>query len=184
MAGRAMRRRELHAGASRDTTPGRTQMLARSRYHRRAFSLVELVIVVVIIGIIAAIAIPRMSRGAAGAADSALSANLAILRNAISLYEQEHGGAFPVETTFEDQLTKYTDDQGAVSATKTGNYIYGPYLKAVPPCPVGPQKGKVGVAATGSETTSDGWSYEQTTGTIKSNTGTARDVRNILYTDY
>src|SRR5262245_11019580 len=62
---------------------------------RRAFSLIELVIVVVIIGIIAAIAIPRMSRGSAGAADSALAQNLAILRNAIDMFQTEHGGVFP-----------------------------------------------------------------------------------------
>jgi prepilin-type N-terminal cleavage/methylation domain-containing protein len=68
-------------------------MLAATRVNR-AFSLIELVIVVVIIGIIAAIAIPRMSRGAAGAADSSLTANLAVLRNSIDLYQTEHGGTY------------------------------------------------------------------------------------------
>ena len=58
---------------------------------RKGFSLIELVIVVVIIGIIAAIAIPKMSKGAAGAGDSALQGNLAVLRNAIELYNSEHG---------------------------------------------------------------------------------------------
>src|SRR6478672_10320323 len=82
---------------------------------RRGFSLIELVIVVVIIGIIAAIAIPRMSRGSAGAADNALAQNLAILRNAIDMYQTEHNGAYPApagSATIEDLLTKYSDAGG------------------------------------------------------------------------
>src|SRR5215212_5983808 len=86
---------------------------------RRGFSLIELVIVVVIIGIIAAIAIPRLSRGASGAADSALSGNLSVLRNAIDLYATEHGGSYPALSTFDTQLTQFTDASGATSATKT-----------------------------------------------------------------
>src|SRR5580765_2495355 len=88
---------------------------------RRAFSLIELVIVVVIIGIIAAIAIPRMSRGTAGAGDSALGGNLSVLRSAIELYASEHGGVFPGNksgVTVEDQLTKFSKDDGGVSDTK------------------------------------------------------------------
>src|SRR5688572_31164134 len=99
---------------------------------RGGFSLIELVIVVVIIGIIAAIAIPRMSRGTAGAADSALGGNLNVLRNAIELYATEHASKFPghhATATPEEALTMYTDDAGATSATRTGNFIYGPYLR-------------------------------------------------------
>src|SRR5437764_10492917 len=88
-----------------------------SRCTRSAFSLIELVIVVVIIGIIAAIAVPRMSRGAAGAGDSALAGDLATLRNAIDLYQTEHGGIYPTdENSISGQLTGYTDDAGAVGA--------------------------------------------------------------------
>src|SRR5947207_15881294 len=102
------------------------------------FSLIELVIVVVIIGIIAAIAIPRLSRGSAGAADSAVSGNLAVLRSAIDLYATEHGGGYPSVGTFDSQLTQYTDSSGSFAASKTGNFIYGPYLRKIPPLPVGP----------------------------------------------
>src|SRR4051812_8894152 len=86
---------------------------ARAPQARRGFSLIELVIVVVIIGIIAAIAVPRMSRGSQGASDSALGANLAVLRNAVDLYQTEHQ-AYPaagVGATSADllrQLTQYT----------------------------------------------------------------------------
>src|SRR3954466_4104031 len=89
---------------------------------RQGFSLIELVIVVVIIGIIAAIAIPRMSRGSQGAADSALAQNLSIIRNALDMYQTEHGGVFPAANgsiTVSDLFLKYsTVDGTAVSATK------------------------------------------------------------------
>src|SRR5262245_30706777 len=139
---------------------------------RQGFSLIELVIVVVIIGIIAAIAIPRLSRGAAGAADSALSGNLAVLRNAIDLYATEHGGTYPALATFDNQLTQYTDVSGTPSATKTSSAIYGPYLRKVPPLPVGSYKNNATVidGSSGSPGASaGGWFYNASTGDIKAN---------------
>lgn len=149
---------------------------------RRAFSLIELVIVVVIIGIIGAIAIPRMSRGSEGAADSAVAANLAVLRNAIDLYATEHGGAFPALATFEDQMTKYTDAAGTVSATKTTTAIYGPYLRSVPPLPVGVNKGKNTLAA--AYAANVGWVYTETTGVIIAGTSTEKDKTEKAYNTY
>jgi type II secretory pathway pseudopilin PulG len=144
--------------------------------------MIELVIVVVIIGIIAAIAIPRLSRGSAGAADSAVSANLAVLRKAIELYQAEHG-TLPSATSIAAQLTEYTDDSGATSATKTGAYIYGPYVRSIPPLPVGAKKGKTGIAAADGATV--GWIYDESTGKISANTGTTEvDARGIKYSDY
>lgn len=148
---------------------------------RRAFSMIELVIVVVIIGIIAAIAVPRMSRGAEGAKDSTLIANLTVLRNAIDLYQTEHA-AYPAVASIVAQLTTYTDANGGTSASKDATHIYGPYLRAVPELPVGPQKGQTGIAASASGTV--GWIYDETTGKIYANTGTLRDASNKLYTDY
>src|SRR4051812_41843277 len=112
-------------------------MLAASRTHNRAFSLIELVIVIVIIGIIAAIAVPRMSRGAAGAADSALTADLARLRNAIDLFQSEHAGVYPTgpAPNVVAQLTTYSNDAGATNASKTVAFIYGPYLRTIPTLP-------------------------------------------------
>jgi len=148
-------------------------MLARASFARRAFSLIEVVIVVVIIGIIAAIAIPRMSRGSAGASNSALSGNLAVLRSAIDLYATEHNGEFPEVATVVAQLTTYSDHTGATSATKTGAYIYGPYLRDVPALPVGAKKGSTTIAA--ADGAGVGWIYNETTGAIAANT-TAGEV--------
>ncbi len=113
----------------------------------RAFSLIELVIVVVIIGIIAAIAIPRLSRGAAGAADAALIGDLAVMRAGIDLYETEHVGDQPTLASFVNQMTQFTDANGNTSATKGGLFIYGPYLRQVPPLPVGAQKAQTKIKA-------------------------------------
>lgn len=155
------------------------------RESRRGFSLIELVIVVVIIAIIAAIAIPRMSRGAAGATDTAMSANLRVLRNAVDLYAQEHGGTYPTVSNINatpGALTAFSDDNGALSATKTGNYIYGPYLRTVPGVPLGTEKGAgTFAAAAGSNV---GWVYDAATGAVTANTGTLTDVKGKLYTTY
>lgn len=157
---------------------------------RRGFSLIELVIVVVIIGIIAAIAIPRMSRGSAGAADSAVTGNLAVLRNAVDLYATEHGGTFPAVATFESQLTQYTDASGTPSATKTSTAIYGPYIRKVPPLPVGPTGYKNATTvldgSSGTPGTAAGaWFYNATTGDIKPNLAdSVKDESNKAYNTY
>ncbi len=143
--------------------------------NRRAFSLIELVIVIVIIGIIAAIAIPRMSRGAEGAAEGALDGDLAVMRNAVDLYAAEHLGAFPAVATFVAQMTTYSDASGGTSATKTATHIYGPYLRKLPPMPLGAHKGDAGVVApvavppTAEVAGANGWLYDAATGQIWAN---------------
>lgn len=155
---------------------------------RRGFSLIELVIVVVIIGIIAAIAIPRLSRGASGAADSAVAGNLSVLRNAIDLYATEHGGTYPAVATFADQLTQYTDGTGATSTTKTATAIYGPYMRKMPPLPVGTNKNSATVVDGSSGTpgaSAGGWFYNPSTGEIKANTAdTEKDAGGKAYNAY
>lgn len=149
----------------------------------RAFSLVELVIVVVILGIIAAIAIPRMSRGAQGAVESRLRSDLAVLRSAINLYAAEHNATFPATATFAAQLTGYTDIDGNTNATKTGAYIYGPYIEAIPALAVGSNKGKSGVAAATGPTI--GWIYLQASGTISANLPVGEvDSSGVPYANY
>ena len=149
---------------------------------RWGFSLLEVVIVVAIIAILAAIGIPRMSRGAKGASDSALSGDLAVLRQAIDLYATEHGGSLPSAATINDQLAQYTDGTGATSATKDETYIYGPYVRSVPPLSLGARKGGTKIAtADGSDV---GWLYTESTGDIKANTTTEKDDADKLYNTY
>jgi prepilin-type N-terminal cleavage/methylation domain-containing protein len=139
----------------------------------RAFSLIELIIVVVIIGIIAAIAVPRLSRGSEGAADAALIGDLAVLRSALDLYETEHVGTLPSVAEFENQMTLFTDINGNSNATKTGAFIYGPYLRELPPLPVGSMRGNTAIKiAPPTGTLSAGWAYDPATGEIRANCAT------------
>ncbi|MFG0284597.1 MAG: prepilin-type N-terminal cleavage/methylation domain-containing protein [Phycisphaerales bacterium JB039] len=149
----------------------------------RAFSLIELVIVVVILGIIAAIAAPRMSRGSKGAIDSALKSDLAVLRNAIELYQIEHDGLYPTELNFASQLEGFTSITGAFQSSKDATHYLGPYIASVPSLTVGPNKGASGVAAASGPGV--GWIYNETTGTISANVpaGVADD-RGVDYADY
>jgi prepilin-type N-terminal cleavage/methylation domain-containing protein len=142
--------------------------MKRHGYTRRGFSLLEVVIVVAIIAILAAIGIPRMSRGAKGASDAALTGDLATLRNAIDLYAAEHSGAFPTATDINTQLTQYTNVSGVVSVSKTTTHIYGPYMRSIPPLPVGTRKGNSLIADANG--VGVGWIYNATDGAIKSNT--------------
>lgn len=147
------------------------------------FTLLEMMLVVVIIALIAAIAIPKFSRGAAGANDSAVAANLAVLRNAIDMYQAEHGNTYPTVATFVNQLTQFTDASGAAVATKDTTHIYGPYLRSIPALPVGAAKGSTGVAAAAA--TGIGWIYTVASGTITTNTTTTEvDSAGNAYTTY
>ena len=137
------------------------------RKRNEAFSLLELVILVVIIGIVAAIAIPRLSRGSAGAADAALARDLAVLRNAIDWFAAEHPGKLPTVANISNQLSQYTDDAGGAQAGKDPTHIYGPYVRKIPPLPVGARKGQVGISDADAATI--GWIYNETMGVIYAN---------------
>jgi len=158
-------------------------MVGMMRTRRAGFSLIELVIVIAILGILAAVAVPRMSRGAAGATSSRLRADLATMRSALELYYAEHNNTYPALADFEDALVnQYTDVDGNLNATKTGVYIYGPYLKEIPAIQVGPRKGSTGVGS--ADAAGIGWIYDETTGVITANTSTATDDSGTLYTTY
>jgi len=168
-------------------------MIGRSKRARRGFSLIELVVVVVIIGIIAAIAIPKMSKGAQGAADSALTGDLALIRQAIDMYANEHGGSLPSSTNIAAQLTQYSNADGSKTAaakdtTAANQIVYGPYLRAIPPLPVNssivatpPLKGQ---ATIGPSTSTPAWVYDSTLGTVTANTGTQTDSAGNPYSNY
>jgi hypothetical protein len=138
-----------------------------------------------------------MSRGSQGASDSALGANLAVLRNAVDLYQTEHQ-AYPaagVGATSADllrQLTQYTDGAGTsnATATKDTGHSFGPYLRKIPPLPVGSKKGQstIKIAATDTEapgTSTEAWIYYPTTGEVKANLiVTELDGKDVAYNTY
>lgn len=158
-------------------------MVGMMRTQRAGFSLIELVIVIAILGILAAVAVPRMSRGAAGATSSRLRADLSTMRSALELYYAEHNNTYPTEANFTNALvTQYSDVDGNLNATKTGVFIYGPYLKEIPTIQVGSRKGSNGVAA--ADAAGIAWLYNETTGAITANTATATDDTGTLYSTY
>lgn len=158
-------------------------MFGMMRTHRAGFSLIELVIVIAILGILAAVAVPRMSRGAAGATSSRMRSDLSTMRSALELYYAEHNNNYPAVGDFNNALVaQFSDVDGNLNATKTGVFIYGPYLKEVPTIQVGAQKGNNGVAA--ADAAGIAWLYNDTTGVITPNTGTVTDDTGTLYTAY
>jgi general secretion pathway protein G len=152
-----------------------------------AFSLVELVIVVVIIGIIAAIAIPRVSGASQGAREAALRADLKLLRDAIDGYAAEHGGDWPAfrpagagatvssPEAFERQLLWHTTDTGDARQSPDSTHVFGPYLRKIPPLPVGANAGRSAIYSVnhfvtpGAAGADYGWEYEPYTGRIRAN---------------
>jgi len=149
----------------------RSRPLRQSRRRSRSgggFSLIELVIVIVIIAIIAAIAIPRLSRSSEGAADAATAQNVAVLQKAVDLYAAEHGN-YPDPDQVHDQLTLYTDSNGAVSKEKSPPFTFGPYVRKLPPLTTGPNKGSSDIGAKGKSGIA--WIYDGTTGVVTVNTG-------------
>jgi len=153
----------------------------------RGFSLIELVIVIVILGLIAGIAIPRLTRASQGSAEAALRADLKMLREAIDLYAVEHNGDWPslraagdgvgpqTSEAFKRQLTWYTAENGEASRTKDATHYLGPYLRKIPPLPVGSRAGKDAVALMNHFSTPGivgpdyGWEFEQYFGPIRAN---------------
>ena len=156
------------------------------RTRQSAFSLIELIVVVVIIGIIAAIAIPHLGRGAQAAADAALAQDLAQIRQAIDAFQAEHGGTYPTMGMINSALTLYTDDTGTSGQTnKDTQHPWGPYLRSIPPVPVGPAKGSSVIAVDSSPVAAPvGWLYDPTTGAIRANCSTERDTNGVLYALY
>ena len=156
------------AAGPRGTSRARRANLAPLPRRPHGFSLIEVVLVVVILATIAAIAIPRLSRGSEGSAEATLSRDVQILQKAIDLYAAEHNGAFPDAARIADQLTLHTDAGGAASKQKSSQFEFGPYMRKVPPVPVGPNKGNTAISTAPGPGV--GWIYDPTEGTITPNT--------------
>ena len=169
--------------ARRIVIDGTRRVNRQRRHHNTGFSLLELVIVVVILGAIAAIAIPRLGRASSGAASSALKQDLAVMRKALDMFVAEHHGLAPTLANIEKQLTEYTDIHGDPLPTKDSTHIYGPYLKKIPPQPVGKYVGCTAFCALPG-TADCGWLYLQTIPEIRANTTIEKDDANVFYNHY
>ena len=135
MAEAASREALRHAGIAgfSGTEGAAAKELAMTRTKTRpGFTLVEILIVVIILGILAAIVVPQFSGATKDAKRSGLMTMVQSLRTQIEHYRLQHNDQLPNLVANWDQLTLYTDRSGATSATKVGNFIYGPYLQLAP----------------------------------------------------
>ncbi|MBI9089374.1 MAG: type II secretion system protein [Desulfobacterium sp.] len=111
---------------------------------RSGFTLIELLIVIMVLGILAMIIVPQITISTEDAKESTLQTNLLALRNAVELYYNQHANTYPgakdiagadpadaaaAQTAFLQQLTRYTEEDGTVSATKTAAAKFGPYIR-------------------------------------------------------
>lgn len=141
--------------------------MAASIRRRSGFTLIEILMVVIILGVIATIIIGLFSNTTADAASNALKDNLRSMRSALQIYVAQHG-EYPTQTAFVDQMTQYTSATGATSPTADQTHCFGPYILAMPPLPVGINKGMNGLTGP-SYTAGFGWQYNQTTGDFRAN---------------
>ena len=133
---------------------------------RTAFTLVEILTVVMILAIIGAVVIPQFAGASDDAKLNALKADLQMVRSQLELYRLQHGGQYPTSAAkFPAQMTTYTDTSHAASATKTGNYVLGPYLMEVPNNPY-TETNDVTTSAAGA---TKAWFYNPATGEFRTN---------------
>ncbi len=147
------------------------------------FTLVEILIVVIIMGILASIIIGLFGNTTKDANGGALKDNLRAIRSAIQIYNAQHG-RYPAQATFDTQMTQFTNATGATSATRTGSYIYGPYILTLPPLPVGTDKGATSVTSL-TYAAGNGWGYDATTGQFRANCPDSdKDDAGVSYNTY
>ena len=117
----------------------------------KAFTLVEILIVVVILGILAAIVVPQFTNATQDAQAGNLQSQLDTLQNQLELFHARNN-------VYPDLVT---DQWGAVGTA--GTMIGDGYIKADAE---NPYTGSIAIVADGSQTSSDGWTWDAATGTL------------------
>jgi general secretion pathway protein G len=166
-------------------------------YRARGFSLIELVIVVMLLGIAAVLITPRLTSAAHVSRDASLRDQLHRMRTQIMIYRAHHGGVAPgysegnqreepsVQVMIE-QLVRYSNSRGTVSAAPSVEFRFGPYLDRLPANPI---NGSAEVRLIGpvlfpdSPVGDEGWMYQPSTGLIAANVA-GRDAMGRAYFDY
>ncbi len=155
-------------GCAQSAETGSVETLGRTMHRPgSAFTLVEILIVVIILGVLAAIVIPNLTGVTAISREANLKENLSKIRAQIQMYRNQHNG-FPAAAGFAEQMTKYTRTDGQVSAVRTSEYRFGPYLEQMPPNPITSDR-TIRAAAVADDTfppgdADRGWWYNETTG--------------------
>jgi len=169
------------------------------RGHRRAFTLIEILIVVVILGILAAIVIPQFSNASHVARENTLKDDLRYLRTQIIVYKAQHRDAAPgyplgnkaTTPTYDDfvaQLTQHTNEKGDARLVADAAYPLGPYLQKMPVNPLSSQA-KVLIIANGQpmpttfQGTEYGWIFKPETQELIANSDQV-DTNGVSYMQY
>ena len=132
-----------------------------TRNTRTGFTLIEILIVVIILGILAAIVVPQFGNASKDAKHASLVSTVQTLRGQIGMFRLQHNDWLPGVSTlvgsgatfdqaaFWDQLTMFSDTNGATNGTKTVQFNKGPYMQSTPKNPLCPTVGaESDVAAT------------------------------------
>jgi len=170
------------------------------------FSLAELLIVMAIMGILATVVILNLGSSDTGAKEVKLRANLKSIREALVQYRADHG-YYPCapgdnntsgnQILFRKQMTWYTDAAGAVSASKTDDYRFGPYLPEFPHNPFYAGNDSLGLqvnidvnnqqvlqnlrSSVAAGSGNNGWHYEAKSGYVVPNLGGSTFSDNYCY---
>ena len=165
---------------------------------RRPFSTVELLIALVILGGLLWVIVPQFTSAAFESRDATLKDALRYVRTQITMYQSQHGdvppgypsgqlSSAPDAATFIAEMTRYTDEQGRVSATQSDIYHLGPYLSEMPANPISSESAILVVAGASMPEPDPsqpyGWIYNPQTLQIIPNLG-GKDEEGVAYASY